>query len=76
MSLTKAFSVERKKKIVIKMPKFATEIAELVTARVTILNIWHFVQKLIIYINIELVVTMINVAPWAITSLMFILRYD
>lgn len=51
MSLTKAFSVERKK-IVIKMPKFATEIAELVTARVTILNIWHFVQKLIIYINI------------------------
>lgn len=41
-----------KKKIVIKMPKFATEIAELVTARVTILNIWHFVQKLIIYINI------------------------
>lgn len=46
------FSVERKKKIVIKMPKFATEIAELVTARVTILNIWHFVQKLIIYINI------------------------
>lgn len=39
------------------MPKFATEIAELVTARVTILNIWHFVQKLIIYINIELVVS-------------------
>lgn len=31
------------------MPKFATEIAELVTARVTILNIWHFVKKLIIY---------------------------
>lgn len=52
MSLTKAFSVEQKKKIVIKMPKFATEIAELVTARVTILNIWHFAQKLIIYINI------------------------
>lgn len=29
------------------MPKFATEIAELVTARVTILNIWHSVQLVV-----------------------------
>lgn len=61
------------------MPKFATEIGELVTARVTILNI---IMAFCLEINnkynwsFRLVVTMINVAPWAITSLMFILRYD
>lgn len=45
-----------KKKIVIKMLKFVIEIVEFVMVRVIILNIWYFVQKLIIYINIQLVV--------------------
>lgn len=38
------------------------------------MNIWHFSN--ICSWSFRLVVIMINVAPWAITSLVFILRYD